>query len=564
MAACRALILLVALLVPPSIATAQQADLAAASANLQNYRGDAGKRLTFICTPGHRPGQVYGTDTYTDDSSICSAAVHAGVTTFEKGGPVTVVIGRGQERYTGSARNGVKSEEFAAWPGSFTFDRRIAPARITWGTTARGVQGYTGSLSVICPEGGRVRAVWGSDIYTSDSSICSAALHAGTITLAKGGPVTIRMTEGRKAYEASSRNGVASREYGNWEASFEVRAASREVAATAPAPTMTRAPLDSSALPTRTRAPAGVATATPRPVPTMRAPSIDTSSAEPTATQVGTVTPTPVQAVAAPAAPSIVSATGFRGVAGPKYSQLSWNPAPGASGYRLTRYDPTTQQRITLRSSRGDTMFAQTSFTDTAVTPNRTYGYRLSTLFKDQNGALVSDPDTSQGVAVTPKDPNAPLALPPEFNRPMDTIYVSVVPLPPDAQGKTKEVAEFQWQWHPGAGGYEIVVGRGWMPDYSTINWDTPHYIKTPYLGINFRDDTSVLRSSGSPSRYCFRALSAEHPVTKQRVASPPTYIIIGWDSDLKKHQITYKKASEPLAEAWYRCPNAWLMERNR
>ncbi len=384
MAVRRALILLLPLLIPPSSAPAQQAELGAASAQLQNFRGQGGKRLTYVCPP-RATGQVYGTDVYTDDSPICAAAVHAGAITSEKGGPVTVVIGEGQPRFAGSSRNGVTSQEFAEWPGSFSFDRRSTPAKITWGTTARGVQGYSGSVTVVCPEGGRVRDVWGTDSYTSDSSICSAAVHAGVISLARGGPVTIRMTEGRKAYEPSSRNGVASREYGSWETSFEVAPAAREVAS-APAPATNRAT-------TMTPAPRGTSPAT-------------TTAAAPTTARTG-VAPRSDGHTIAPTgpAPTIVSATGFKGVAGPKYSQLSWNSAPGAVGYGLTRYDPTTQQRITLRKAGGDTVFVQTGYTDTVVTPNRTYGYRLRTFFKDQYGELVSDPDTSQGVSVTPKDP---------------------------------------------------------------------------------------------------------------------------------------------------------------
>ena len=39
-------------------------------------------------------------------------------------------------------------------------------------------------------------AIWGTDVYTDDSALCRAALHAGVIT-AQGGPVTVNRTEGR-------------------------------------------------------------------------------------------------------------------------------------------------------------------------------------------------------------------------------------------------------------------------------------------------------------------------------------------------------------------------------
>jgi hypothetical protein len=62
--------------------------------------------------------------------------------------------------------------------------------------------------------------VWGTDTYTDDSSVCTAAVHAGLITLASGGPVTFEMRPGLDSYEASTRNGIASRSWGVWSSSF--------------------------------------------------------------------------------------------------------------------------------------------------------------------------------------------------------------------------------------------------------------------------------------------------------------------------------------------------------
>lgn len=216
---------LAALLVLSSAAAAQQAHLGAAGANLLSYRGQSGKRLALVCPPGGAPGTVYGTDVYTDDSSVCSAAVHAGVVSLERGGPVTVLLGGAQQSYRGSTRNGVTSQDFAAWPGSYSFDRSAEPATVDWATTAGGVEGYIGSVAVNCPAGGQVQRVWGTDLYTSDSSLCSAAAHAGVISPASGGPVTVRISGGQDAYTGSRRNGVESAAYGRWKSSFQVAAA---------------------------------------------------------------------------------------------------------------------------------------------------------------------------------------------------------------------------------------------------------------------------------------------------------------------------------------------------
>jgi len=63
-------------------------------------------------------------------------------------------------------------------------------------------------------------AVWGTDVYTDDSSVCTSAVHAGLITLASGGSVTIEMRPGQTSYEGSTRNGIISSPYGSWGGSY--------------------------------------------------------------------------------------------------------------------------------------------------------------------------------------------------------------------------------------------------------------------------------------------------------------------------------------------------------
>jgi len=71
-----------------------------------------------------------------------------------------------------------------------------------------------------CPKNGTASIVWGSDVYTADSSVCTAAVHAGKITLDAGGEVTIEMRPGRAAYGGTLRNGITSQTYGGYPNSF--------------------------------------------------------------------------------------------------------------------------------------------------------------------------------------------------------------------------------------------------------------------------------------------------------------------------------------------------------
>ncbi len=71
-----------------------------------------------------------------------------------------------------------------------------------------------------CPAGGTAYTVWGTDVYTDDSSVCTAAVHAGKITFAQGGVVTFEMAPGQNSYQGTTRNGVTTDDWGSWERSF--------------------------------------------------------------------------------------------------------------------------------------------------------------------------------------------------------------------------------------------------------------------------------------------------------------------------------------------------------
>lgn len=94
------------------------------STQADGKRGQNGQRFTYTCPAGGSSnGRLWGTDIYTDDSSICLAAVHAGLITFASGGTVTIEIRSGQASYTGSQRYAVTSSSYGGWPGSFLLVR---------------------------------------------------------------------------------------------------------------------------------------------------------------------------------------------------------------------------------------------------------------------------------------------------------------------------------------------------------------------------------------------------------------------------------------------------------
>lgn len=65
-------------------------------------------------------------------------------------------------------------------------------------------------------------AVWGTEVYTSDSRLAAVAVHAGVLQPGQKGVVTVRILPGQKSYRGSTANGVTSRNWGKWKLSFTV------------------------------------------------------------------------------------------------------------------------------------------------------------------------------------------------------------------------------------------------------------------------------------------------------------------------------------------------------
>ncbi|NRB64529.1 MAG: hypothetical protein HRU40_16130, partial [Saprospiraceae bacterium] len=67
------------------------------------------------------PDEVWGTDIYTDDSYIPTAAIHAGLLRDGETRRLYVKLLPGQDEYESSTRNGITSEYWDSWGGSYAF-----------------------------------------------------------------------------------------------------------------------------------------------------------------------------------------------------------------------------------------------------------------------------------------------------------------------------------------------------------------------------------------------------------------------------------------------------------
>ncbi len=196
----------------------------AAPASPSEWRGRAGDSYVIELT-GRTGGSIWGSGTYTDDSDLATAAVHAGLLRNGETGLVRVTIVAALSSYMGSSRNGVTTSSYGPWGGAYTLSR---PAEIAAGgieVTTLG-PGELLRLAVgdvkYCRVTGSTGSLWGTDFYTTDSSLSAAAVHAGVLALGETGVVKVTIREGRPGYEGSERNGVRSSSWGSYTRSFQV------------------------------------------------------------------------------------------------------------------------------------------------------------------------------------------------------------------------------------------------------------------------------------------------------------------------------------------------------
>jgi hypothetical protein len=87
--------------------------------------------------------------------------------------------------------------------------------------TAKKLLGEPGTeYAIECPQQCGRGTVYGSDLYTDDSAVCAAAVHAGKID-STGGKVTLTIEKGAESYKGSARNGVNTKDWNEpWNRSF--------------------------------------------------------------------------------------------------------------------------------------------------------------------------------------------------------------------------------------------------------------------------------------------------------------------------------------------------------
>ena len=111
-------------------------------------------------------------------------------------------------------------------------NQEVADSQANWinadcNTMPRGNTDFDGEINtnvkVICP-GGCINTgttkIYGTEVFSDDSSVCKAAIHNGVINSDKGGKLEVNILEGRSAYLTTDSNGLKSDNKEKWDRSF--------------------------------------------------------------------------------------------------------------------------------------------------------------------------------------------------------------------------------------------------------------------------------------------------------------------------------------------------------
>ncbi len=188
-----------------------------------NFKSMGKSSFTCRCESDQITGSVWGTDIYTSDSSICAAARHVGAI-GKTGGVVKAKKTQGCSSYSGTQKNDISTGKWGSYGDSFYFpdkgDGKCDDERGVAGTCKGNFKAMDkDSFTCTCESDQITGSVWGTDIYTSDSSICAAARHAGVIK-ESGGEVKAKKTQGCSSYNGTERNGISTGKWGSYGDSF--------------------------------------------------------------------------------------------------------------------------------------------------------------------------------------------------------------------------------------------------------------------------------------------------------------------------------------------------------
>jgi len=199
--------------------------------SVNNPATDIGKVFCYQVTANTAGQAIYGTDIYVPGSHLGLAAVHCGLLKEGQTAVLKVTILPGKDSYAATTRNGVASNAYAQCPVSFKVERPygwLVKPPVTPLADPGTLMGYrreVGKSFLFEVTGSNAGGIWGTGVYTDDSDLAKAAVHAGILAVGQKGVVKVTILPGQASYDRTTSNTVTSGWWGNWSGSYRVEVA---------------------------------------------------------------------------------------------------------------------------------------------------------------------------------------------------------------------------------------------------------------------------------------------------------------------------------------------------
>lgn len=181
-------------------------------------------KVIYRIVKGTTNGSVWGNGIYTSDSDLNTAAVHAGLVAVDEVDIVAIRILPGQSKYEKSARNGITTRSYGSYGGSYEFvNYDKTTLLIKDPGHLKNFNGFVGRTLAFQVTGSTDNTVWGTGVYTADSYLATAAVHAGLVKPGETAIVLVEILPGQTNYKGSQNFGVSSRDFWEYGASYRLK-----------------------------------------------------------------------------------------------------------------------------------------------------------------------------------------------------------------------------------------------------------------------------------------------------------------------------------------------------
>ncbi|OYT93923.1 MAG: hypothetical protein CFE43_00885 [Burkholderiales bacterium PBB3] len=196
-----------------------------ASYAVDEFKAQNGAVLYITVTGAAAGGSTWGSNPYTFDSNLATAAVHAGVVAVGATKVVKVTVVPGLTQYPGTTANGITTTSYPGGIAGIRIDPDDGgdnPAMSNTGNLPLLSAVSGGVYRFLVTGNARAGSIWGTNVYTNDSPLAAAVVHAGVLADGQTGVVRVVIGTGQYKFVGSVSNGVSSNDYSDFPSWYSV------------------------------------------------------------------------------------------------------------------------------------------------------------------------------------------------------------------------------------------------------------------------------------------------------------------------------------------------------